>query len=1015
MPPRPALFAVALTLGLAGPAIAQDQPSGENTAAAGAQTLDEVTVTGSRIRRTTDFDTANPTTVVDANYLQNLGIVNVGAAITQLPSNISNNTPTTTGNANFFTGSTIANLRGLNPFFGSRTLTLINTRRFVPTNQGDGVDLNFIPSILIDRVDSVTGGASAAYGSGAIAGVQNIFLNTKLEGGRVDADYQQSMHSDGKDKHVAAAFGHGFANDRGHFVIGAEWEDMDSVGCVDARDFCSTNRGFFQNTQNTAGIGSTYLVGENLRANQVSETGVLFNFPGSVAGTVFQANGAGNGVTNFTLGQEPYASGVGAFAPPGVNCAAPGAAGVPPCPAAASPFNTVPGGDGNPIYKFTNLRAPVERKLATGTFRFALTDSLNLTADASYGNVETTNLTAALNSNFLFTTVGNPFSAPVLAAAGVGFGSLVNKAWNDQSDSFTRFTTRVRRASVGLDGKFGDSSWSWDGYYQIGRTNREQLVHDNLHNNATSLALNVVTGPGGTPICAVNAPGAVLPVGIDPALAAACVPVPIFGNQPLTQAQHDYIFGDLDERLDYTQQVAAVNANGTLFSGFGAGEIQGALGYEHRDELGHNLQPNLPAYIRADYLIQYGEPFSGKVKVDEAYVEMNLPLLKDAPGAKFLGFDLAARESRYKNIGLAGTTGLTKTHNLTTWKAQANWSIVDSVRLRATQSRDSRAGNFRELYYGQIIGAGGIFGYCGPAGTFQTDPCDWHLEGNPDVRPEKSDTTTFGVVWSPSQIEGLQTSLDYFRIKITDAIQQANVTLTLQNCRLAATDPATCPLVNYDGTTYTVGTTQYRGITSFHALSFNGAFYQFKGFDISAAYNMKVGGSGNLSFRLLAENMQRQVFQNNPAAVPVNIVGQTGNSNSFLSDNQPQPKWTGSLTTTYEQGPATVTLQMRGISHGIMDYNNANGGSNVVGNAVLPRTRVPSYQVFTLSGMYKFENMGPVNGLQVYGVVDNLFDKQPPFASGITAFGLANAFGGTNATFFDTLGRMYRVGVRMNF
>src|SRR5262249_30429853 len=239
--------------------------------AAGATTRDEVPVTGSRIRRTTDFDTANPTTVVDSSYLQNLGIVNVGQAITQLPSNISNNTPTTTGNANFFTGSTIANLRGLNPYFGSRTLTLVNTRRFVPTNQGDGVDLNFIPSILIDHVDSVPGGASAAYGSGAIAGVQNIFLNTKLEGARIDMDYQQSMHSDAKDKHAAAAFGHGFANDRGHFVIGGEWEDMDAVGCVDARSFCAQNAGFYQNL----GTGPLYLKGANLRSNQSSETGGL--------------------------------------------------------------------------------------------------------------------------------------------------------------------------------------------------------------------------------------------------------------------------------------------------------------------------------------------------------------------------------------------------------------------------------------------------------------------------------------------------------------------------------------------------------------------------------------------------------------------------------------------------------------------------------------------------------------------------------------------------------------------
>ena len=125
------------------------QEAGSDAAAGSGNVLsvEEITVTGSRIRRTTDFDTANPTTVVDASYLQNLGIVNVGDAVKQLPANLSNNTPATTGNANFFTGSTIVNLRGLNPFFGSRTLNLINTRRFVPTNQGDGVDLNFIPSI----------------------------------------------------------------------------------------------------------------------------------------------------------------------------------------------------------------------------------------------------------------------------------------------------------------------------------------------------------------------------------------------------------------------------------------------------------------------------------------------------------------------------------------------------------------------------------------------------------------------------------------------------------------------------------------------------------------------------------------------------------------------------------------------------------------------------------------------------------------------------------------------------
>ncbi len=284
-----------------------------------------------------------------------------------------------------------------------------------------------------------------------------------------------------------------------------------------------------------------------------------------------------------------------------------------------------------------------------------------------------------------------------------------------------------------------------------------------------------------------------------------------------------------------------------------------------------------------------------------------------------------------------------------------------------------------------MIGAGGIFGYCGPPGSFQLDPCDWHLEGNPDLSPEESDTTTIGFVFSPKErLAGLQLSVDYFRIKIKEAIQQADVRDTLDGC-LLRNDAQLCSQINFDGTTHTFGGVTYPGITSFRALSFNGAGYAFKGLDFSGSWQMTLGNGANLSFRLLAENMWRQEFADQSRVpLPVNIVGQTGNSNSFLADNQPQPKWTGSLTGTYAQGPAVVTAQMRFIGHGIMDYNNPGGGVNASGNPVSPRTEVPSYQVFTLSGMYTFNELGPLGSLQVFGVVDNLFDKEPPFASGIT-------------------------------
>jgi outer membrane cobalamin receptor len=302
--------------------------------------VEEITVTGSRIRRTTDFDTANPTTIVDSKYIEALGIVNVGDVVKQLPANLSNNQPTTTGNANFFIGSTIANLRGLNPFFGSRTLNLVNGKRFVPTNQGDGVDLNFFPSIMIDRIDIVTGGASAAYGSGAISGVQNIFLSRKLEGGKVQVDFGQSGESDGDDKHAAFAYGQSLFGERGHFVVGYEYEDTDAVGCVTARDWCAQNNGFYNNVP---GTNPQFILGSNVRANQISTTGTFYTTTAGRTQTT-QANAAGTDVVPFAL--DPNGGYVGAAQ------------------------NFVAGGDGRPVYQYTNLSSPVKRNVGAGTFTY---------------------------------------------------------------------------------------------------------------------------------------------------------------------------------------------------------------------------------------------------------------------------------------------------------------------------------------------------------------------------------------------------------------------------------------------------------------------------------------------------------------------------------------------------------------------------------------------------------------------------------------------------------------------
>ncbi|HEU4616702.1 MAG TPA: Plug domain-containing protein, partial [Gammaproteobacteria bacterium] len=470
-------------LGLAGAAAQAQQPADQGNAAQAPASLEEITVTGSRIRRTSDFDTPNPTTVVDDSYMRNLGIVNVGDAVQQLPVNVSNNTPTTTGNANFFTGSTIANLRGLNPFFGSRTLTLVDNRRFVPTNQGDGVDLNFIPSVLISRIDSVTGGASAAYGSGAISGVQNIFLNRTLEGGRIDIDGYQTNQSDALDRHIGAAYGHAFADDKAHLVVGYEAQNSDSVDCLE-RDWCQRSEAFIP-----GGVGMPTQVHEaDVHANQISPSGV-FNSLVPGAATALQVNEAGTG-----FGQ-PFRIGQGFPTAPAVP-------GGPPGNTATSPFNNVVGGDGIPIYQFTNLRAPVDRRIATGLFTYDFNDKLTMNVDVSYGRVKSTNITQALTDRFQFIEPDNAFLTPELAA-GVGSfgapiglaGSFFNKDWTPQVDSHTTVDTKVKRGVVGFEGQFGESSWTWQGYYQYGKTDREQFVADNRHNAAYAMAVDSVIDP----------------------------------------------------------------------------------------------------------------------------------------------------------------------------------------------------------------------------------------------------------------------------------------------------------------------------------------------------------------------------------------------------------------------------------------------------------------------------------------------------------------------------------------
>ena len=1129
---RPASMLCILSASLSWSAQALAQQAPAASADSADQALQEVTVTGSRIRRTTDYTTPTPTTVIDATQMQNMGYVNVGQALAMTPANISNFTPANTGNSNFFLGAYIPDLRGLNPFFGSRTLTLINTQRAVPTNQGDSFDLNFIPQILVQRIDTVTGGASAAYGSGAVGGVINVILDDKLEGGRVNADLDQTSHSDARDKHVAAAYGHGLFDNRVHFVLGGEFEKQDTLGCQTARDWCAQDKGLYE-TAASSGNAALYSYGTNLRNNLVSSAGV-FMAPNPYAPYVYNPNTLALTADGTSL--VPY---LGGTVDPSMYTGAQAAA------YATTNTSTVEGGEGRPTSMYTNLTAPVSRGVISGLFNAAVTDSINFNASYNWGRVESTvfsggttnqpfvdvNFPQGLDEilglsgqNIIGSSVVSPFGGPniptmpnayiqqaanngnptLLNAVNNGY-NIFNKDWTVQTDPLSDQITTVKRVTAGFDGKFGASTWTWDGYGEYGLTEREQIVQNTQHAISYEMALDSVIGPNGQPECRVTAAGGGLAgltaittpgnpyynplaaatygnantLATNAILSQGCVPIDPFGTRALSPQSLAYSFGNLDERLRYTQTVVALNTSGEIWKGFGAGAFSLAVGYEWRQEVAHNDESycgGSDTYCldrSTDFSIQYGNPFGGIVTVNEAYFEAKLPLLKNLPFAHDLELDVAGRESRYSDKELYGlnlvqdpTAPTQSSHNLTTWKVSALYEPTEGIRFRGSQSRDSRAPNFRELYYGQQLESisNGGFGSCSlpnsPVTAF--DPCTWNLLGNTDLRPETSNTTTVGMVFQPTQVPGLQASVDWFHIKITNAIEQANVSAVEQNC--AGGEAAACSQIVFDTNYYDPATGlvvapgtpgaltgaaawqqgdgRVLNATTINATSYNGAFYDVRGVDFSLSQMMTLPDGSALVARLLTTWTGEQVFQAYAGGPVISILGQTGAANNFLNDNNPAARWTGNFSITWSKGGFSLTPNMRFVGGGTLSYTGMTEAQNPTlynwiltgfpdasnptaadykqqlyakqyGWTAMPYNHVGSYFVFGLNGAYSFENIPGLKGLQVFTQVDNLFNRNPPFASAPGGFN--SSYAGTNPEFFDTLGLRYRLGFRMSF
>ncbi|MBT2134770.1 TonB-dependent receptor [Croceibacterium sp. LX-88] len=1013
------LSRIALTIGLAAgwSAAAMAQEQAPPTPPAASESENQIVVTGSRVTRST-FETPNPVTVLDSEDIQALGLNNVAEVVSQLPSNSNFFAANNVGLGNFNVGAQLVNLRGLNPFFGTRTLTLIDTRRVVPTTTGGGVDISLVPSMLVGRVETVTGGASAVYGSDAIAGVVNIILDKDLEGIKAQADYTVTTHGDGDDFHVTGAYGTAFADDRGHFIVGAEFQDTSAIGnCSEERGWCAQNYAMFTNEDHATNGQPHYIIGPNASPAYTSSTGVLIPclafvgvciYAPAVTGPAVQFTPDGTGTVPFDHGL--YSSGAGIFG-----------------------FRQ--GGDDLSVgaYDATTMRVAVQKLSTLARVEYEVGSSITASLEGSYARSEANNpvATGAIGP-YAFDVGGgalvgyhiapdNAFlPASVAATMGPG-GAFIGRNMNNLQTAENDTNNETWRVVAALDGDLG-GGWNWDAYYSHGVNKNDQHLYHNVVDPLLRFALDAVNTPGGI-VCGIDVPGHINPntglpyTAADLELADAsgpCTPLNLFGASKADQAAIDYAFRTLVEFSTQKQDVIALNARGDLFSGFGAGTVKLAGGVEWRTESGtvtHDLD-NQPWY--SGYTLSYGLDYGGKTEVMEGYAELNVPVFRDSPVGKYLEVDAAARLTHNKNTGTLGANdGLSASREFVTWKLSGIWDVTDWLRFRATRSRDVRAPQFRELFQTYATTVGGPFGSVSnpwPGGS-PSDPVNIDSGGDVNLRPEKADTLTVGAVLAPEDLfSGFRFSADWYQIKIKDAIIGPPFGIGAQNIVTGCFqgNQTFCDLMEGEGTP---------DIIHIDNRAANLQGFTTRGVDFEAQYQTSLG-TGSLLVRMLASYLYDQLFDTGLTNVatgeplpPTNYAGQSGPTAAFGSFNT-APKWQGNAFVTFNQGPFTGTIQARYVGGGRYLTVTASGGApidpsdpgydtadpnsindNSVGDAIY----------FNLSGSYDI-----TKEVQVFASLNNVFDRDPVIAPGGNGFP-------TNPVYFDTFGRSFRIGARVNF
>jgi len=949
---------------LAGSAAIAQQAEPASTSAG---EVEEIVVTGSRIARP-DYSSTSPIVTFSQEQITQAGTVNIENALNQLPQFVQGQMQSTIG-AVALAGRASLNLRGLGE---TRNLVLLDGRRLPLSNANAVVDVNLIPQFILGGVETITGGASAVYGSDAMSGVVNFKSREHFEGIHLDVRTGISDRGDAKTADYGITAGFEISEGKGNVLLSAGYTDRDVLW---GRD-----REFFQLGVLSSFIGQGTYVPAPTNLPQQSVINTVFSNYGVAPGAVLNSRSIGFNDNGTLFGQ------IGA-----INYQGP----------TTQFFSTTGANVRQPVTYQEFVVNPMERKSFYGKFDFDVTDTVTAYGQFLYNKTTATGQVGWSPTLFVVPTVPvtNPFipaDLRTILASRPQPGAEFTMNQRYMGLEFRNFPSdfTVGQYIFGLRGDLPFKDWRWDVY---GSYDSTDLVETQDKAILLSRMRNLLTAPdGGASICA----GGFNPFGLanQTSISGAC-------RSYLEAETHDY--------TQLTQTIFEASLSGGLFQ-MPAGDLRFALTLDKRDNE-FEFDPD-PSRENGDIIGTLPTfPAQGSTSVKEAAVEFLVPLLRDVPFAQRLELNLGFRTSDYEFAG-----------RVETYKADGLWSPVKAITFRGGFEHAIRAPNIGELY--NQLGAQAQIG--SPPG--QGDPCDVRTttrtgpngaqvrnlcvatgvpapiadtyqyttvaigvinSGNTDLTPEEADTITFGVVLRPefdaALVRDLSVSVDYYDIDITDVIAPIAGGTALSKCyNLDGSNPSYDPANPFCQTLRRNPTTG--GVDTVAAPYLNLGGLRTSGIDAQIDWRMPIG-PGSLDLNLLANftnSYEVQLLQGSPWQEFAGTIDGTQNGGI------PVPDWKTLTSLTYRLPSFEVGVRWRHLPE--MDDITS------VTRPASPAPGVPSYDLFDVTLAYKFNDT-----INVRGGINNAADKEPPIVGG--------TIGQTQPGTYDILGRYYYLGLQLGF